>query len=103
MYPLLSSADPGPAKISFHMLGNYVGDLFPGFPKKWGHKMPTCQSRRIAVWSLLEAFASVPPGRVSIDDLIYGPNGATATLIMNSTTSKIGLEAHIQHWTVSYD
>ena len=65
--------------------------------KKWAPKMPTCQSRRIAVRSLAGAFASVPPRRVSIDDLIFSPDGATATLIMNSSTSTVGLKAHVQH------
>ena len=88
----------------------HVGILAPHFldfflefvkkiQKKWAPAIPTCQSRRIAVRSLSGAFASVPPRRVSMDDLIFNSYSPTATLIMNSTTSKVGLEAHIQHWT----
>ena len=64
--------------------------------------MPPCQSRRIAVRSLLGAFASVPPRRVSIDEPVFSSYSPSATLIMNSATSIVGLEAHIQHWTLFY-
>ena len=76
--------------------------IFQDYPTNGGN-MPTCQSRRIAVRSLSGAFAYVLPRRASIDEPIFSPNGSSATLIMNSTTSKVGLEAYIQHWTFSHD
>jgi hypothetical protein len=43
------------------------------------------------------AFASVPPCQVSVEEQIFSLYGLLATLIMNSSTSKVGLGAHIQH------
>ena len=71
--------------------------MFPRFVRIWGSKMPTCQSFRIAVWSLSGAFASVPPRRVSMDDLVFSSYSPMATPIIDRDNQKVDLEVHFQH------
>ena len=85
----------GPISDNFSIQFFIFFGTFPGFSKNRGPTMPTCQSRNIASWGLSGAFASVPPRRVSIDDFIFSSYSPTATLIMNSTTSRPEERYHI--------
>ena len=65
----------------------------------WGLTNSKCRSRRISTRGLSGAFGTNSLRRVSIEDLFFSPDGATATLTVNQDSQKIDLEAHIHHST----